>query len=89
MAKQVSKKSAKTAKAAATDAEGKKKKRKASRQETYTTYIYKVLKQVHPKAATGTGGKWRAALAVVCDPAPTRHVFCVQPWVPARRPCPS
>jgi len=40
-----SKKTAKTVKAAAT---GDKKKRKATRVEAYNTYIYKVLKQVHP-----------------------------------------
>ena len=40
-----SKKTAKTVKAAAT---GDKKKRKSSRVESYNTYIYKVLKQVHP-----------------------------------------
>jgi histone H2B len=50
MAKTPSKKGAKvakTAKAAAAAGE-KKKARKATRQETYGTYIYKVLKQVHP-----------------------------------------
>ena len=56
MAKQVSKKSAKTAKAAATDAEGKKKKKRAhKRVETYASYIYKVLKQVHPGECSGGG----------------------------------
>ena len=40
-----SKKTAKTVKAAAT---GDKKKHKKSRVEAYNTYIYKVLKQVHP-----------------------------------------
>ncbi len=48
-----SKKSAKAAKAAATSGEAKKK-RKATRVETYNTYIYKVLKQVHP----GTSDCW-------------------------------
>jgi hypothetical protein len=45
-----SKKTAKTAKAAAAAGGegGKKKARKASRVESYNTYIYKVLKQVHP-----------------------------------------
>lgn len=48
MAKAPSKKSAKTAKAAAsTDG---KKKRRSTRSETYSSYIYKVLKQVHPGA---------------------------------------
>jgi len=42
-----SKKTAKTVKAAAT---GDKKKRKGARVESYNTYIYKVLKQVHPGA---------------------------------------
>ena len=46
MAKAPSKKSAKTVKAAAAG-EGKKK-RKASRTESYSTYIYRVMKQVHP-----------------------------------------
>jgi len=43
-----SKKTAKTAKAAASSEGGKKKARKATRVESYNTYIYKVLKQVHP-----------------------------------------
>ena len=49
MAKAPSKKSAKTAKAASAAAGDKKKKRKATRHESYATYIYKVLKQVHPE----------------------------------------
>lgn len=44
MAKQVSKKSAKAVKAA----DGEKKKKRSGRSETYSTYVYRVLKQVHP-----------------------------------------
>ncbi|KAF7344481.1 Histone H2B [Mycena sanguinolenta] len=44
----------KTAKASA-PADGEKKKRKKSRKETYSSYIYKVLKQVHPD--TGISNK--------------------------------
>ena len=44
----VAKKSAKVAKAAATPKKDGKKKRSARRVESYGTYIYKVLKQVHP-----------------------------------------
>lgn len=46
-----SKKAAKTAKVAkvAAGAGADKKKRRAARTETYSTYIYKVLKQVHPE----------------------------------------
>ncbi len=47
MAKTASKKSAKTVKKAA--AVGDKKKRKSSRLESYASYLYKVLKQVHPE----------------------------------------
>jgi len=43
-----SKKTAKTAKASAGGEGGKKKARKSTRVESYNTYIYKVLKQVHP-----------------------------------------
>ncbi len=43
--KVASKKTAKVVKAKSTDG---KKKRKATRTESYSTYIYKVLKQVHP-----------------------------------------
>ena len=43
--KVASKKTAKAVKAKSTD---NKKKRKATRVETFSTYIYKVLKQVHP-----------------------------------------
>ncbi|KAF9500796.1 histone H2B [Pleurotus eryngii] len=51
----------KTAKpAASTGADGEKKKRKKSRKETYSSYIYKVLKQVHPD--TGISNKAMAIL---------------------------
>ncbi|KAJ7640812.1 histone-fold-containing protein [Mycena polygramma] len=49
----------KTSKAAA-PADGEKKKRKKSRKETYSSYIYKVLKQVHPD--TGISNKAMAIL---------------------------
>ncbi|KAJ7185455.1 histone-fold-containing protein [Mycena filopes] len=49
----------KTAKAAA-PADGEKKKRKKARKETYSSYIYKVLKQVHPD--TGISNKAMAIL---------------------------
>ncbi|KAG8804629.1 histone H2B [Serendipita sp. 399] len=49
----------KTAKKAA-PADGDKKKRKRSRKETYSSYIYKVLKQVHPD--TGISNKAMAIL---------------------------
>ena len=45
----------KTAKAAATG-EGKKKKRSHKRVETFNTYIYKVLKQVHPAVGVSKKG---------------------------------
>ncbi len=61
-----SKKTAKTAKAAATTSAGgeggKKKKRHHARVETYNTYIYKVLKQVHP-------GESVAGVALLTDQA--------------------
>ncbi|KAH7103879.1 histone-fold-containing protein [Auriculariales sp. MPI-PUGE-AT-0066] len=41
-------------------ADGEKKKRKKSRKETYSSYIYKVLKQVHPD--TGISNKAMAIL---------------------------
>ena len=50
-----SKKTAKTAKAAASG-EGKKKKRSHKRVETFNTYIYKVLKQVHPAVGVSKKG---------------------------------
>ncbi|EJF60533.1 histone-fold-containing protein [Dichomitus squalens] len=52
----------KTAKAASGGAggEGEKKKRKKGRKETYSSYIYKVLKQVHPD--TGISNKAMAIL---------------------------
>jgi len=43
-----------------TAGEGEKKKRKKSRKETYSSYIYKVLKQVHPD--TGISNKAMAIL---------------------------
>ncbi|KAJ6595628.1 histone-fold-containing protein [Mycena latifolia] len=49
----------KTSKAAA-PADGEKKKRKKTRKETYSSYIYKVLKQVHPD--TGISNKAMAIL---------------------------
>src|SRR5205814_4460494 len=62
MAKTPSKKAAKVAKAAAGD---KKKSKKRSRKESYGTYIYKVLKQVHPGewagGGAGVGRRGRAA----------------------------
>ncbi|TFK81665.1 histone-fold-containing protein [Polyporus arcularius HHB13444] len=50
----------KTAKAASSGADGEKKKRRKSRKETYSSYIYKVLKQVHPD--TGISNKAMAIL---------------------------
>ncbi|KAI0760496.1 histone-fold-containing protein [Fomes fomentarius] len=57
-----SKAAKKTAKAAsgATGADGEKKKRRKGRKETYSSYIYKVLKQVHPD--TGISNKAMAIL---------------------------
>ncbi|KAF7338279.1 Histone H2B [Mycena venus] len=49
-----------TKKSAAPAADGEKKKRKKSRKETYSSYIYKVLKQVHPD--TGISNKAMAIL---------------------------
>ncbi|KAF8601343.1 histone-fold-containing protein [Ceratobasidium sp. AG-I] len=46
--------------AKATAADSEKKKRKKSRKETYSSYIYKVLKQVHPD--TGISNKAMAIL---------------------------
>ncbi|TFK73515.1 histone-fold-containing protein [Pluteus cervinus] len=54
-----SKAAKKTAKAAA-PADGEKKKRRKVRKETYSSYIYKVLKQVHPD--TGISNKAMAIL---------------------------
>ncbi|KIK57779.1 hypothetical protein GYMLUDRAFT_45966 [Collybiopsis luxurians FD-317 M1] len=45
---------------ASTGADGEKKKRKKSRKETYSSYIYKVLRQVHPD--TGISNKAMAIL---------------------------
>ncbi|KAH8116970.1 histone-fold-containing protein [Phellopilus nigrolimitatus] len=50
----------KTAKKTATGADGEKKKRRKTRKETYSSYIYKVLKQVHPD--TGISNKAMAIL---------------------------
>ncbi|TDL22734.1 histone-fold-containing protein [Rickenella mellea] len=50
----------KTAKKSAPAADGEKKKRKKVRKETYSSYIYKVLKQVHPD--TGISNKAMAIL---------------------------
>ncbi|KAJ3482823.1 hypothetical protein NLI96_g6726 [Meripilus lineatus] len=56
---EASKTAKKSQKPAAGDGEGKKKRRK-SRKETYSSYIYKVLKQVHPD--TGISNKAMAIL---------------------------
>ncbi|KAJ3533847.1 hypothetical protein NM688_g7225 [Phlebia brevispora] len=50
----------KAAKKTATSTEGDKKRRKKVRKETYSSYIYKVLKQVHPD--TGISNKAMAIL---------------------------
>ncbi|CAE6480750.1 unnamed protein product [Rhizoctonia solani] len=57
-AKKTASKSA--AKPASAAADGEKKKRKKTRKETYSSYIYKVLKQVHPD--TGISNKAMAIL---------------------------
>ncbi|GLB34915.1 putative 3-hydroxyacyl-[acyl-carrier-protein] dehydratase activity [Lyophyllum shimeji] len=49
------KKTTSTSQTAATPADGEKKKRRKLRKETYSSYIYKVLKQVHPD--TGISNK--------------------------------
>ncbi|KAG1862773.1 histone-fold-containing protein [Suillus subalutaceus] len=49
------KKATKTSAAAAAGADGEKKKRRKVRKETYSSYIYKVLRQVHPD--TGISNK--------------------------------
>ncbi|KAF7300257.1 Histone-fold-containing protein [Mycena kentingensis (nom. inval.)] len=49
-----------TKKSAAPAADGEKKKRKKTRKESYSSYIYKVLKQVHPD--TGISNKAMAIL---------------------------
>ncbi|GAB1517207.1 hypothetical protein RhiTH_000251 [Rhizoctonia solani] len=54
------KKTAPKASASGGAADGEKKKRKKSRKETYSSYIYKVLKQVHPD--TGISNKAMAIL---------------------------
>jgi histone H2B len=48
-------KPSKSTKTSTTDDDSKKKKRKKSRKESYSIYIYKVLKQVHPE--TGISSK--------------------------------
>ncbi|KXN86871.1 Histone H2B, partial [Leucoagaricus sp. SymC.cos] len=53
-------KTASKSKASSGGADGDKKKRKKSRKETYSSYIYKVLKQVHPD--TGISNKAMAIL---------------------------
>ncbi|PCH38015.1 histone-fold-containing protein [Wolfiporia cocos MD-104 SS10] len=53
-------KAAKKTSSKPTDAEGEKKKRRKTRKETYSSYIYKVLKQVHPD--TGISNKAMAIL---------------------------
>ncbi|KAI0370638.1 histone-fold-containing protein [Pilatotrama ljubarskyi] len=50
----------KTAKASSAGGDGDKKKRRKGRKETYSSYIYKVLKQVHPD--TGISNKAMAIL---------------------------
>jgi len=50
----------KTASKSKAPADGEKKKRKKTRKETYSSYIYKVLKQVHPD--TGISNKAMAIL---------------------------
>ncbi|KAL0959863.1 hypothetical protein HGRIS_011536 [Hohenbuehelia grisea] len=55
-----SKAAKKTASKPSAGADGEKKKRKKSRKETYSSYIYKVLKQVHPD--TGISNKAMAIL---------------------------
>ncbi|KAF7976711.1 hypothetical protein HWV62_5879 [Athelia sp. TMB] len=57
-ATKAAKKTASKSKAAPAD--GEKKKRKKTRKETYSSYIYKVLKQVHPD--TGISNKAMAIL---------------------------
>ncbi|TDL24776.1 histone-fold-containing protein [Rickenella mellea] len=59
-AKTTEKGAKKTAKKSQPAADGEKKKRKKSRKETYSSYIYKVLKQVHPD--TGISNKAMAIL---------------------------
>ncbi|KAG1802310.1 histone-fold-containing protein [Suillus subluteus] len=54
------KKATKTSAAAAAGPDGEKKKRRKVRKETYSSYIYKVLRQVHPD--TGISNKAMAIL---------------------------
>ncbi|GAA5956173.1 hypothetical protein JCM8115_001644 [Rhodotorula mucilaginosa] len=58
------KKSIKAVKTAGQDDDKKKKKKKA-RKETYNTYIYRVLKQVHPE--TGVSNKAMAIMNSLCN----------------------
>ncbi|KAG8934044.1 histone H2B [Tulasnella sp. 419] len=60
VAKKTSSSAGKKTTASAGAADGDKKKRKKSRKETYSSYIYKVLKQVHPD--TGISNKAMAIL---------------------------
>jgi histone H2B len=53
-------KAAKKTSAKSSGADGEKKKRKKTRKETYSSYIYKVLRQVHPD--TGISNKAMAIL---------------------------
>ncbi|KAJ3715057.1 histone-fold-containing protein [Lentinula raphanica] len=55
-----SKAAKKTSAKSSAGADGEKKKRKKSRKETYSSYIYKVLRQVHPD--TGISNKAMAIL---------------------------
>ncbi|EPS98564.1 hypothetical protein FOMPIDRAFT_1024578 [Fomitopsis schrenkii] len=59
-AKTESKAAKKTAPKASSGGDGDKKKRRKARKETYSSYIYKVLKQVHPD--TGISNKAMAIL---------------------------
>ncbi|KAH9843034.1 histone-fold-containing protein [Rhodofomes roseus] len=59
-AKTESKAAKKTATKPAAGGDGEKKKRRKARKETYSSYIYKVLKQVHPD--TGISNKAMAIL---------------------------
>jgi len=96
-----SKKTAKTAKAAAAAGGegGKKKARKSTRVESYNTYIYKVLKQVHPGECSGAQGYLRRrstfrpptatnAAINLGDPSLCSDLS-LQRWASPRRACPS
>ncbi|KWU46294.1 histone-fold-containing protein [Rhodotorula sp. JG-1b] len=58
------KKSMKALKGAGQDDDKKKKKNKKARKETYNTYIYRVLKQVHPD--TGISNRGMSILNSLC-----------------------